>query len=226
MSKQWQWKSRTGFGAVLAVAVALGAAGAAGAGTLWRWQTEDGAIAYADDEKRIPERYRAQAEQLGSEALSDHPRFTPTDAAASQAYAEQLAARLAAMRAAALEDDAASGELAAGGAVARHPVSELALRTRRETDGRRLVTGRDGQKRWQRTTRTQTIDAPVPTVAFDADPNDPRPVVVETVRMRAGDSITTEHVTIVRQGDRVLSVVRPRDAQSSANWPRLEDYTD
>jgi hypothetical protein len=214
---------------LVAGGVALGAIGAE-ASTLWRWQTEDGSVAYADDEKRIPERYRARAEAVTPESLSDMGRITTLDASATQAYSEQLAARLAALRAAAASDQD-SGRLAAGGAVAHqpvpaHPASELALRSLRETDGRRFAGyGPDGRPRWRRTTQTRMVDAPTPTLALDVDPSDPSPVLVERMRVRAGDSITTEHVTVVRQGDRVLSVVRSRDAQSSADWPRLEDLT-
>jgi hypothetical protein len=47
------------------------------------------------------------------------------------------------------------------------------------------------------------------------------PVVVEEHRVRDGD--TTTHVYIVRQGDRVLSVMRPHTNQSGASWRDLED---
>jgi hypothetical protein len=47
------------------------------------------------------------------------------------------------------------------------------------------------------------------------------PVVVEEHRVRDGD--TTTHVYIVRQGDRVLSVMRPHTNHSGANWRDLED---
>jgi hypothetical protein len=227
MRKRWL---RSGLLALWTGVAVFGAAGVAGAGTLWRWKTDDGAIAYADDEKRVPERYRERAEQVTPEALEGLGRITETDAEASQQHADRLGERLAALRAAAAQEQAGeavgSDAPAAARAPARHPVSELALRSMRETDGRRRVVGPDGRTRWVRTTRMQAVDDPVPSVAFDADPDDPRPIVVENVRVRAGDSITTEHVTVVRQGDRVLSVIRPRDAQSSFDWPRLEDLTE
>jgi hypothetical protein len=47
------------------------------------------------------------------------------------------------------------------------------------------------------------------------------PVVVEEHRVRNGD--TTTHVYIVRQGDRVLSVMRPHTNQSGTDWPELEE---
>jgi hypothetical protein len=47
------------------------------------------------------------------------------------------------------------------------------------------------------------------------------PVVVEEHRVRDGN--TTTHVYIVRQGERVLSVMRPHTNQSGAAWPDLDE---
>jgi len=47
------------------------------------------------------------------------------------------------------------------------------------------------------------------------------PIVVEEHRVRAGD--TTTHVYVVRQGDRILSVVRPHTNHSDADWLELEE---
>jgi hypothetical protein len=44
------------------------------------------------------------------------------------------------------------------------------------------------------------------------------PVVVEQVRVRDRNNISTTHVTVVRQGDRILSVVRPESAHDRADW--------
>ena len=44
------------------------------------------------------------------------------------------------------------------------------------------------------------------------------PVVVEQRRVRDRNNISTTHVTVVRQGDRILSVVRPESAHDRADW--------
>ena len=53
-------------------------------------------------------------------------------------------------------------------------------------------------------------------------PRDPRgtgePVVVEERRVRDRNDTTTTHVTVVRQGDEVLSLVRPESAHDRAQW--------
>jgi hypothetical protein len=51
--------------------------------------------------------------------------------------------------------------------------------------------------------------------------NDDEPVVVEERRVRTGDSTT--HIYVVRQGDRILQVVRPNTNHSDADWPTEEE---
>lgn len=50
------------------------------------------------------------------------------------------------------------------------------------------------------------------------------PVVVEEMRVSDPDSISTRHVTVVRQGDRVLSVIKPASPAQPANPPSERDY--
>jgi len=44
------------------------------------------------------------------------------------------------------------------------------------------------------------------------------PIVVEQRRVRDRNNISTTHVTVVRQGDEILSVVRPESAHDRADW--------
>jgi hypothetical protein len=44
------------------------------------------------------------------------------------------------------------------------------------------------------------------------------PIVVEERRVRDRNNISTTHVTVVRRGDRILSVVRPESAHDRADW--------
>jgi hypothetical protein len=74
--------------------------------------------------------------------------------------------------------------------------------------------------------------ARMPSVAVDVNRNlslgvpseqvaDNEPIVVEEQRVRTGD--VTTHIYVVRQGDRVLSIVRPHTSHSGANWPTEEE---
>jgi hypothetical protein len=200
----------------------LALAAPAGAGTLYRWESDDGSIAFSDDPKRIPERYREKAEVIVSEGITGYSRYTPTDTNASRASHEQLTERLDGLRAAAAESE---GEplLAPAPAGSGHPLRGIALQSQRETTGRRLVNTPQGP-RWRETSRLQTVDQPSPVLGVNPDPDSDAPVVMERLRARSKDSIVTRHITVVRQGDKVLSVIKPRSRHSSADFPIEEDF--
>jgi hypothetical protein len=136
-----------------------------GAGTLYKWTAEDDSVAFTDDPKRIPERYRSQVETIESQGLETYTRLTPEDPSAVASHRERLAARVAARAAAAA------------------PVAETIVEVNDST-----------------------------ALRIPATVSDEGPIVVEEVRvLRKGSNITI-HDTVVRQGDKVLVVVRP------ANW--------
>jgi len=212
MSMRWRFGLAVG-GVLLGVA----AAAPVEAVTLYRWKSDDGSISYTDDLKRVPERYRAKAEEIQSEGLEGYARFTPTDSAASKQYSDKLTARLDSLRAWNAQTDPRAPSNPFVAASGGHPVSTIQL----ETASRRRVEDQNGNYNW---TATQGIDSnPVPSVAFAADPDDSHPVVVERKRMIADGNVATELVTVVRQGDRVLSVIRPEHKESNGNWPSIND---
>lgn len=46
----------------------------------FRWVTDAGVVSFTDEEKRIPERYKATAERLEFEhGLDGYERFTPSE---------------------------------------------------------------------------------------------------------------------------------------------------
>src|SRR5262245_29594225 len=79
---------------LLACAPALAAlvlAGSAAADrAYYTWQTEEGAVAFTDDAKAIPEAYRKQAQRRTLRSLESYERLTPNDARATSDYAARL----------------------------------------------------------------------------------------------------------------------------------------
>ena len=80
-----------------ALGLTLALAGPAAA-ELYTWTLDDGSVAYTDDEKAIPARYRDRVEVRATGSLSGYERFTPKDQAASRGYEERLARRLEYLR--------------------------------------------------------------------------------------------------------------------------------
>jgi hypothetical protein len=168
---------------LLALAAAFALAGQAlpaAAGSFYKWETENGGIAFTDDPKQIPERYRAAAQTIGIQKLDDFERFTPMAASQPAGYAARLDGRLDHLRD--LNERTVSPD-----AVAAPGSPTMALRASSEG---------------------QDVEAQLGMGESD------EPVVVETVRSRPPGSPVTRHITIVRQGERILSVIKPEQLHS------------
>lgn len=200
---------------------AIGAANApVQAEQLYRWESPDGTVSFTDDAKRVPERYRDTAEQIDTNALAGYGRYTPTDAAATDAYTKRLNERLEMLREANEIDERAARGVAEGERVAPAPVqTRIATQTRR-IERRRPVLQSDGSLRWRYSTETPEFTS---SPSLPVDPNDPTPVVTEQRRVRVPGQPITQTVTVTRQGDRVLSVVVPDSNYHTLDFGNLSD---
>jgi len=86
-----KWNDRRWLLLAFVTGGSLGMAGGATAGTVYSWQTEDGTMAYTDDAKRIPARYKDQARRSTLQPLGSYARYTPLET--SEAYGERLTER-------------------------------------------------------------------------------------------------------------------------------------
>ncbi len=165
-----------------ALAFVLGAS--ASAGTLYSWKTDDGTFAYTDDKKRVPARYKAAAEKSKLESMQSYARYTPGPDIGEQAYAERVVERLEVLRGLSHAAVVSSGGEA-------EPV--------RPTPYVKLELGGNGDS-------TGQIEIPLGAGLDDAEP-----IVVEHVRMRPGaGQNASRHFRVVKQGDRVLAVIKDR----------------
>jgi len=96
---------RSGFGsiglAVVTVAVlgfGLAVATPAISGEIYSWDTGDGNVAFTDNPKNIPSRYRDQVRVRKSEGIENYARFTAEDSAETENYSDQLAKRIEYLR--------------------------------------------------------------------------------------------------------------------------------
>ncbi|MDG2049302.1 MAG: DUF4124 domain-containing protein [Myxococcota bacterium] len=146
------------------------------AGTVYRWTTEDGTIAFTDDEKRIPARYQGTAQVETLESLNGYPRFTavgdrPETATAAPAPAPRVNRRAP-----------------ANVALAELPVSVITGSSRYGNGGISLPVG-----------------SPVSAES--------EPILIEQRRVKLSSSMATAHETVVRQGDRIISIQRNESSQ-------------
>ncbi len=156
---------------------------AAAEDTYYAWRTEEGAYAFTDDPRAIPEAYRKQAEQRTLRSLRSYGRLTPSNPRATSDYAKRLDARLAYLRE--RNERAAMAEAVADARTDRGSAPAVLLHT--------------GGKR-----------SPLLEInPVGADASD-EPVIVETLRAHPANRIVTRNNTVVRQGDRTLAIVRSR----------------
>jgi len=184
--------------------------------TLYRWVTADGTVSYTDDAKRVPERYRASAQTIERGMLSDYGRYTATDAAAHEVQTARLEKRLDALRAMNVP-----GTTVADAAPSGAPVATGTAPATRDIHRRQLFTRPDGSTYYRYYTNQTT--AASSGASLPVDPNDPNPVVTEEQRVKVPGEPITQRITVTRQGDRVLSIVKPRTHYHHVEFPELDE---
>ena len=125
---------RSGFGpiglAVVMVAVlgfGLAVATPAVSGEIYSWDTGDGNVAFTDNPKNIPSRYRDQVQVRKTDGIENYARFTAEDSTVTERYSDRLAKRIEYLRRA---NSARNGATAADDTVgvASITVSDVDLR--------------------------------------------------------------------------------------------------
>lgn len=183
-------------GAGLVMGLALALAAPAGAGEIYAWRTDDGGYAFADDLRRVPERYRERVEVRQGASVREHERFTPTDDAAMDRYAAGLERRLQDLR-------------------------RTNARLEEQLEARRLARM---QRNGGVTVRFSSDGEPI--LDVPADPADGRPVVIEDVLAKPEGGIMTRNNTVIRRGDQVIAVQREDHGLQNPNEIRNEGDLD
>jgi hypothetical protein len=181
--------------------VIAGLAGPAFAGNVWSWRTEDGSFAFTDDSKRIPAKHRAEAKRKSMGKLTRYERFTKLSADVDQPYADRIHERRSELR----ERTAAVPM----GAVAVAPRSD-------ETGLAFSVSGSGG--RYGDGTRVLLP------LAGNQTASDDEPTTIESVRVKPRHSMATRHFTVVKKGDRVVSVIKNELNQRGVNGTPESDF--
>lgn len=179
-SSNRNWAARFG---VVGLAFVLGAS--ASAGTLYSWKTEDGTFAYTNDKKRIPTKYKAEAETSTLKSMGSYARFTPGPKTDGKAHGDRIVERLEVLR--------------------TNAGSAAGVEASSSSDGFVSVNVNSGR-------RNTGSEVNIP-VGAAGDVNEP--VVIEHVRMKpVWGSNTSRHFRVVKQGDRVLAIIKDRQADN------------
>ena len=175
-------------GTILVVALA----GPAFAGDVWSWRTEDGAYAFTDDSKRIPAKHRAEAQRRSLGKLTRYQRFTEVSSELDKPYADRIRERRSALR-----EMSAAAPLGAVVGAAATSFPELIFGV--------PVTGGNGRS---------GVSLSV-AVAGSQTWSDSELTTIESIRVKPRDSLASSHWTVVKKGDRIVTVIKGERNQSS-----------
>jgi hypothetical protein len=184
---------------VLAAGFALLLAGPVFAAELYRWTTDDGTIAYTDDAKRIPERYRKIAKKISTGSLQTYARYTP-DRSSTKNSEAALTERVDRLR-------------ATNAALEGHPTAPSAQATQAAAQNESPIVrvGPEGEP---------ALEVPSPRQGNG-------PLIVEQRRYRMEGGFVTRTDTVVRQGDEIIAIVKPMPhGVDEVNTSDLQDERD
>lgn len=186
-------------GATLMIALA----GPAMAGTVYSWVTEDGTHAFTDDAKRIPARHKAEATARPMGDLKRYGRYTVDRK--GKGYTDRLRQRQADLR-----ERSGSEGLPAVGAAGPDAGTGAGI-----VYNMPFNVGRSGGGQ-----RGAGLQLPLNGGHAASD----EPITVESVRMQPESGQATRHWTIVKQGDRVISIFKGENRDRSPEGVSESDF--
>jgi len=159
-----------------------GLTGPAFAGNVYSWVTEDGTYAFTDDSKRIPAKHRAEARKRTMGKLTRYERFTEVTSDSKTPYAERIRARRLELRE--MARTAPRGAVI-GATQSRAPGLVYSIPV---SGGRRGA----------------SIQVPIGDLASA----DLEPTTIESIRVKPSDSLASRHWTVIKRGDRIVTVIK------------------
>jgi hypothetical protein len=187
---------------LMGVSLFAGLAGPAFAGNVYSWVTEDGTYAFTDDPKRIPAKHREEAEAPPMGDLKRYARYTVDRT--GKTYTDRLWQRQTELRERAVAEAPAVSAAPAGGTGSGFTYS--------------MPFFGGGSSGGQRAAQMQLGMG-----ALGANDSD-EPITVESFRMKPTVGQATRHWTIVKQGDRVLAVIKGEIRDRSPQGISESDY--
>jgi len=190
------------FGKILVGSLLIaGLAGPAFAGNVWTWRTEDGAFAFTDDSKRIPAKHRAEAKRRSMGKLTRYERYTEISADTEKPYVDRLRIRQSELRERTSTAPKGAVRVAAGS---------------NKTGIAYGISVSGGQER-NGTTLLVPVDG-------DQTSSESQPTTIQSIRVRTRGSLADSHWTVVKKGDRIVTVIKGQPGQRSLDGVPESDF--
>jgi len=181
---------------LLGTALFIAMAGPVAAGNVYSWVTEDGTYAFTDDPKRIPAMHRDEAVSRPMGDLKRYARYTVDRT--GKTYTDRLRERQADLRERAMAQQSV---------VATSPAPTAAGASSSLVYGVPFIGG--GSPGGHRGAQMQLGLGSLTGAGANANAMaSNEPITVESVRMQPSKGQATRHWTIIKQGDRVISVIK------------------
>ena len=168
---------------LLGAFLVAGLAGPAFAGNVYSWVTEDGTYAFTDDSKRIPAKHRAEARRRPMGKLTRYERYTPVSSESREPYADRIRAQHQELR----ETTSAAPTGAVAGAM--QPENGLVYAVPASGDG---------------ATQGAAVQVPIGGTADAGSGVN----TIESIRVKPVQSMATRHWTVIKNGDRIVTVIK------------------
>ncbi len=185
-------------GATLFIAMA----GPALAGNVYSWVTEDGTYAFTDDPKRIPAMHKSEAQSRPMGDLKRYERFTVDRT--GKGYTDRLHQRKAELRerATAQAPVVTAAPAVGAGSGLKYAIPFIGGGSPGGNRGAQMQLGLGGMG------------------AGDSD----EPMSIESIRMQPEQGKATRHWTVVKQGDRVVAVIKGENRDRSPEGESESDF--
>jgi hypothetical protein len=188
---------------LLGTLLVAGLAGPAFAGNVYSWVTDDGTHAFTDDPKRIPAKHRVQAKKKTMGRLTRYERFTEVSSEVDKPYAERIRERRTALR-----EVTSPAPIGAVTGTLQPPSTSLVYST--------AVSGGNGQGNQS----GAFVNVPIGSQASSGSEQ----TTIESIRVRTPKSLASRHITVIKQGDRPVTVIKGELRQRPLDGPPESDF--
>jgi hypothetical protein len=173
---------------LLGAFLVVGLTGPAFAGNVYSWVTEDGTYAFTDDSKRIPAKHRAEVKKRPMGKLTRYERFTEVSSESRKPHADRIRERRMELR-----QMATAAPIGAVVGVAQPQSSGIVYAV--------PVSGGSGRRGGG---AGASIQVPVGNQASA----DSGLTTIESIRVKPRRNMATRHWTVVKNGDRLVTVIK------------------
>lgn len=187
---------------ILGAFLVVGLAGPAFAGNVYSWVTDDGTYSFTDDPKRIPAKHRAEARKAPMGKLTRYERYTQVNSEIDKPYADRIRERRTELRK--MVTTAPTGAIV-GGIQPHGTGMTYSIPVSGGSQGRRSGAA---------------VQVPIGGMASA----DTETTTIESIRVKPRGSLASRHWTVIKKGDRPVTVIKGELNQQPLDGPSESDF--